>query len=196
MKKLITVSMLGLSLALTGCGAANSAKGETKVEQQATSQPATPDSTTKADVDKENTTTGNTVNNQETNNTTTNMSTTDPVAGDETNTKTEATATAGTTKTDTLEELQNLVDEVVAKVEKAAPSGNKDEKLDEYFTYKNMLDDAELRLDQREDDVEHKYRQNELTRKEWRAEEKKLDELEDKLDRAEDKLEMTFGIDD
>ena len=66
--------MLGLSLALTGCGAANSAKGETKVEQQATSQPATPDATTKTDVDKENTTTGNTVNNQETNNTTTNIS--------------------------------------------------------------------------------------------------------------------------
>lgn len=80
--------MLGRSLALTGCGAANSAKGGTTTGQQVTIEPAISDATT----------------------------------------KTEATATAGAAKTDTLEELQKLVDKIVAKVEKATPSGTDKEK--------------------------------------------------------------------
>lgn len=49
MKK-ITIGMLGRSLTLTGCGAANSAKGGTTTGQQVTIEPATSDATTKTDV--------------------------------------------------------------------------------------------------------------------------------------------------
>ena len=57
-------------------------------------------------------------------------------------------------------------------------------------------EDIEERLDLYEDRMEQKYRNEEISREEYRAEERKIEALEDRLDQAEDTLEAAYGIKD
>lgn len=51
-------------------------------------------------------------------------------------------------------------------------------------------------LDRHEDELEYLYKNNSLTREEYKKLERDLERLEDQLDDAEDQLEYLFGIDD
>ena len=68
--------------------------------------------------------------------------------------------------------------------------------MEQFFSLKkeeNEIDDA---LDLHEDELEYLYRNNFLTREEYKKSERELEKLEDRLDDAEDHLEYTFGIND
>ena len=96
----------------------------------------------------------------------------------------------------TMEELTVMVDDYTEKVGAASPSGTASENLEQFFSLKkeeNEIDDA---LDLHEDELEYLYRNNFLTREEYKKSERELEKLEDRLDDAEDHLEYTFGIND
>lgn len=98
--------------------------------------------------------------------------------------------------TRTMEELTAMVEAFVEKAETAAPGESSSENMEQFFSLKQeekQIDDA---LDLHENELENLYRQNTLTRDEYRSMERELEKLEDMLDNAEDRLERTFGIND
>lgn len=103
---------------------------------------------------------------------------------------------ANLTTTQTIEELTALVEAYEEKAKAAVPTGSAADDMEKFFTLKqeeNQIDDA---LDLHEDELEYLYRNNILTRDEYKKQERELEQLEDRLDNAEDRLEITFGIDD
>ena len=103
---------------------------------------------------------------------------------------------ADTSTTHTMGELTTLVNDFTDKADAATPSGSNSEDMNQFFTLKQeekQIDDA---LDRHENELEYLYRQNTITRDEYKSKERELERLEDQLDAAEDRLEITFGIDD
>ena len=68
--------------------------------------------------------------------------------------------------------------------------------MESFFNLKQEEKEIDHALDLHEDELEYLYRQNTLTRDEYRKLERELEQLEDRLDQAEDDLEYLFGIDD
>lgn len=95
-----------------------------------------------------------------------------------------------------MDELSTMVDTFVTKAENASPSGTVSESTEQFFTLKQEEKQIDDCLDRHEDELESLYRNNSLTREEYKKLEHELERLEDKLDDAEDLLEYTFGIDD
>ena len=100
------------------------------------------------------------------------------------------------TSDDTLETLEQAVNDVVAKAESAQPSGSAQENRDQFFSLKDELKSVENRLDLFDNTIESQYRQGTLSLDNYRSQERTLEVLEDQLDMAEDRLEYTFGMDD
>lgn len=98
--------------------------------------------------------------------------------------------------TRTMEELAGLVSAFEEKVKNAVPSGNASEDIEQFLTLKQEEKQIDDQLDLHEDELEYLYRNNRLSRDEYRALERELERLEDRLDTAEDQMEYTFGIDD
>ena len=97
---------------------------------------------------------------------------------------------------DTVDKLTELVEEYVARAEASKPEGTEQEQMDKFLNLKREGNDIEERLDLYEDRLEQKYRNEEISREEYRAEERKIEALEDRLDQAEDTLEAAYGIKD
>ncbi|MCM1160326.1 MAG: hypothetical protein NC412_03790 [Roseburia sp.] len=98
--------------------------------------------------------------------------------------------------THTMEELTSMVNAYIEKAKAVTPNGTASDNMEQFFSLKQeekQIDDA---LDLHEDELEKLYRQNALTRDEYKRLEQELEKLEDNLDSAEDQLEYTFGIDD
>ncbi|HIW84503.1 MAG TPA: hypothetical protein H9873_09285 [Candidatus Dorea gallistercoris] len=104
--------------------------------------------------------------------------------------------TAALTSDDTLETLEQAVNDVVAKAESAQPSGSAQENRDQFFSLKDELKSVENRLDLFDNTIESQYWQGTLSLDNYRSQERTLEVLEDQLDMAEDRLEYTFGMDD
>ena len=102
----------------------------------------------------------------------------------------------GDMQNDTVERLTELVEEYVARAEASKPEGTEQEQMDKFLNLKREGNDIEERLDLYEDRLEQKYRNEEISREEYRAEERKIEALEDRLDQAEDTLEAAYGIKD
>ena len=102
----------------------------------------------------------------------------------------------GDMQNDTVERLTELVEEYVARAEASKPEGTEQEQMDKFLNLKREGNDIEERLDLYEDKLEQKYRNGEISREEYRAEERKIEALEDRLDQAEDTLEAAYGIKD
>ncbi len=115
---------------------------------------------------------------------------------DSTGTNSTAIDNGASSETDTLDSLEKLVNDTVAKTESASPSGSDSDKRAQFIELKNELEAVEHRMDLYEDRIEAEYRQGTMERSKFREEERELEKLEDQLDRAEDKLELTFGYDD
>lgn len=98
--------------------------------------------------------------------------------------------------THTMEELTDMVDAYVEKVNAASTSGTESENLEQFFTLKQEEKQIDNDLDLHEDELEAEYHKGNLSREEYKSLERELDKLEDKLDLAEDRLELTFGIRD
>lgn len=116
------------------------------------------------------------------------------------NTNNSASSQSGTVINDqttyTMEELGSMVEAFVSKAGAAAPSGTASENMDQFLVLKNEEKQIDDILDRHEDELERLYREQNLTREEYRKLERELDLLEDKLDDMEDQLEYVFGIDD
>ncbi|MBS6398056.1 MAG: hypothetical protein KH452_13075 [Clostridiales bacterium] len=95
-----------------------------------------------------------------------------------------------------MEELTEMVSAFEAKAEGAAPSGTEADDIETFFTLKKEENQIDNALDRHEDELERQYRDGILTRDEYKAAERELEDLEDRLDKTEDGLERTFGIDD
>lgn len=95
-----------------------------------------------------------------------------------------------------MEELNALVSAYEEKADSAVPSGSASEDMEQFFALKQEEKSIDDTLDLHEDELEYLYRNNQLSRDEYKTLERELDRLEDRLDAAEDKLEYTFGIDD
>lgn len=108
----------------------------------------------------------------------------------------EVSANGAGTAAVTMEELSAKVDAFVEKAGDAKADKTDQENLDTFFALKQEEKAIDDELDLYEDELERQYRAGELTRDEYRAEERELELLEDKLDEAEDTLEYVFGIDD
>lgn len=108
----------------------------------------------------------------------------------------EVSANGAGTAAATMEELSAKVDAFVEKAGEAKADKTDQENLDTFFALKQEEKAINDELDLYEDELERQYRAGELTRDEYRAEERELELLEDKLDEAEDALEYVFGIDD
>lgn len=115
-------------------------------------------------------------------------------AGDTSKTETAESGTPSTTRT--MEELTGLVDAYVEKAGAASPGGTDTENMESFFNLKQEEKEIDHALDLHEDELEYLYRQDSLTRDEYRKLERELEQLEDRLDQAEDDLEYLFGIDD
>ena len=96
----------------------------------------------------------------------------------------------------TIEELTRMVEEYVARVNEAQPTGTDEENMIQFFELKSEGKRIEDELDYYEDELERLYREGSLTREEYRAKEREAELLEDALDQAENTLEYAFGIDD
>lgn len=194
-RNLFTIGILA-ALLLTGCSGSDNAETESLKQQiaqleqqvealQAASEGGTAENSTPASEDE----------------VTADTSLTEQPASDDTTQiqpePAQDTSAAGTlTTTNTIEELTTFVTDYVEKVKAASPSGTASENMEQFFTLKqeeHQIDDA---LDLHEDELEYIYRQNALTRDEYKKLERELEQLEDQLDDAEDWLEYTFGIDD
>lgn len=120
----------------------------------------------------------------------------------ETDNNTQAQADSGTQgqsvppTTRTMEELTAMVNAYIEKANAAAPNGTASDNMEQFFSLKQEEKQIDAALDLHEDELENLYRQNALTRDEYKSLERELEKLEDSLDRAEDRLEYTFGIDD
>lgn len=114
--------------------------------------------------------------------------------GDTSKAETSESGTLSTTRT--MEELTDLVDAYVEKAGAASPNGTDAENMESFFNLKQEEKEIDHALDLHEDELEYLYRQNTLTRDEYRKLERELEQLEDRLDQAEDDLEYLFGIDD
>lgn len=97
---------------------------------------------------------------------------------------------------ETLDSLRKAVEDVIAKVNSATPSGTIEENRTKFFDLKSELDALENELDSHEDYLEAQYRQNLISYEECRSQEKELEKLENNLENAEDRLEIAFRIDD
>ena len=97
---------------------------------------------------------------------------------------------------DTVDKLTELVEEYVARAEASKSEGTEQEQMDKFLNLKREGNDIEERLDLYEDRLEQKYRNEEISREEYRAEERKIEALEDRLDQTEDTLEAAYGIKD
>ena len=102
----------------------------------------------------------------------------------------------GDMQNDTVDKLTELVEEFVARAEASKPEGTEHEQMNQFLDLKREGNDIEERLDLYEDKLEQKYRNGEISREEYRAEERKIEALEDRLDGAEDTLEAAYGIKD
>ena len=102
----------------------------------------------------------------------------------------------GDMQNDTVDKLTELVEEFVARAEASKPEGTEHEQMNQFLDLKREGNDIEERLDLYEDRLEQKYRNEEISREEYRAEERKIEALEDRLDQAEDTLEAAYGIKD
>lgn len=102
--------------------------------------------------------------------------------------------TTALTSDDTLETLEQAVNDVVAKAESAQPSGSADQDRTQFFSLKDELKSVENRLDLFDDTIESQYRQGALSLDNYRSQERSLEILEDQLDMAEDRLEYAFGM--
>lgn len=96
--------------------------------------------------------------------------------------------------TNTMEELTAMVDAYVEKANTVIGTASGD--IEQFFSLKQEEKQIDNALDLHEDELEKLYRQNALTRDEYKSLERELEKLEDRLDDAEDQLEYTFGIDD
>ncbi len=76
------------------------------------------------------------------------------------------------------------------------PASSSSESMEQFLTLKQEKKEIDDELDLHEDELERLYRQDALSRDDYKARERELERLEDRLDDAEDKLEYTFGIDD
>jgi len=116
------------------------------------------------------------------------------------NTNNSASSQAGTVingqTTDTMEELSSMVEAFVSKAGAATPSGTASENMDQFLVLKNEEKQIDDLLERHEDELERLYREQNLTREEYKKLERELDLLEDKLDDMKDQLEYVFGIDD
>lgn len=107
---------------------------------------------------------------------------------------TDMKTTAPNTVSDTVESLSKDVDEVTAKIDSATPPQKEDEKRTKFFALKDELELVEDRIDAYDDYLESQQKRGSLSYKDYKSQERLLDDLEDKLDASEDKLERTFGI--
>lgn len=98
--------------------------------------------------------------------------------------------------TQTMEELTSLVNAYADKVNAATPNASASDSMDQFFTLKQEEKQIDDMLDRHEDELEYLYKNNSLTREEYKKLERDLERLEDQLDDAEDQLEYLFGIDD
>ena len=104
-------------------------------------------------------------------------------------------STAGLT-TYTMQELGSMVDAFAEKTNSAAPGGTAAADLEQFFALKQEEKQIDDLLDRHEDELEYLYKNQSLTREDYKRLERELELLEDKLDAAEDQLEYVFGIDD
>ncbi len=98
--------------------------------------------------------------------------------------------------THTIEELTDMVSAYETKVDTIVPASSSSESMEQFLSLKQEEKKIDDELDLHEDELERLYRQDALSRDDYKARERELERLEDRLDDAEDKLEYTFGIDD
>ena len=97
---------------------------------------------------------------------------------------------------DTLESLEEAVNDIVLKIDDVSVSGTADEKREAFFKLNNELQEVDNQLDYYDENTENDFEQGRLSYDEARELEYKIEQLEDLLDRAEDTLEYKFGYDD
>ncbi|MCM1466860.1 MAG: hypothetical protein NC086_01835 [Alistipes sp.] len=105
-------------------------------------------------------------------------------------------APTGSLTTYTMEELTSMVNAYIEKADAAVPGATASDNMEQFFMLKQEEKQIDNALDIHEDELENLYRQNILTREEYKSLERELEKLEDSLDGAEDRLEYVFGIDD
>ena len=195
MKKNILITMgITLTLCLSGCQAnTNNAETEalkeqiTQLEQQITElqeNQTPPENTEVTPPSADNTPTEET------------QATPEQPATSEQPTPPEQPATSEQPTTQTMEELTSLVNAYADKVNAATPNASASDSMDQFFTLKQEKKQIDDMLDRHEDELEYLYKNNSLTREEYKKLERDLERLEDQLDDAEDQLEYLFGIDD
>ena len=97
---------------------------------------------------------------------------------------------------DTLESLEESVNEIVQKIANASVSGTANEKYDSFIQLNSELQEIENQLDYYEQNTENDFEQGKLSYDEARQMEFEIEKLEDLLDGAEETLEYKFGYDD
>ena len=121
-----------------------------------------------------------------------------------TNTTDSADSSASSTETndsgefygDTLDSLEEMVNEIVQKINNADASGSDNKKYETFIQLNDELREIENQLDYYEENTENDFEQGRLSYDEARKLEFDIEKLEDKLDDAEDTLEYKFGDDD
>jgi len=103
-------------------------------------------------------------------------------------------ADMGTTYT--IEDLRSMVESFVTKANAVVPSVTASQDMEQFFAFKQEEKQIDDLLDQHEDELEYLYKNQSLTKDEYKRLERELDLLDDKLDVAKDQLEFVFGIDD
>lgn len=205
MKKNILITMgITLTLCLSGCQAnTNNAETEalkeqiTQLEQQITElqeNQTPPENTEVTPPSADNTPTEETQATPEQPATSEQPTTQEPSAAEATPASEQTTPAPSTTQT--MEELTSLVNAYADKVNAATPNASASDSMDQFFTLKQEEKQIDDMLDRHEDELEYLYKNNSLTREEYKKLERDLERLEDQLDDAEDQLEYLFGIDD
>lgn len=121
---------------------------------------------------------------------------TTPASDPDDNTAVSSDGASALSTTYTMEELTNMVSDYETKAAAAVPGGSASENMDQFLSLKQEEKEIDRRLDLHEDELEYLYRNNSLSREDYKKLERELERLEDRLDDAEDQLEYTFGIDD
>lgn len=93
-----------------------------------------------------------------------------------------------------IDRLKNEIATAVKKVESAKPSGTLNEKITQFRSFDNELEQLDHKLDAIDDTLELDYREKKITSEQYRAIDIEMDSLELQLEQVEDKLELTFGM--
>ncbi|MCM1569446.1 MAG: hypothetical protein NC081_08370 [Roseburia sp.] len=96
--------------------------------------------------------------------------------------------TSNQATTYTMEELTSMVDAYLEKANAATPNGSSED-METFFSLKQEEKQIDDLLDIHEDELERLYRQNALSKDEYKSLEWELEKLEDSLDDVEDRLE-------